>query len=149
MNKKGFTLMELLAVIVILGIIMVIAVPNFINTRKKAAEQEAIKMENMIKDLGPAIYSYEKIKNPDGVFMKKIGNEKIYIRENDLASAGYLKNSALQNPFGKKSCDAVLIIDTDINFEAKIYCEGAPDDSEFNNTINEATTKGLIFKNIN
>ena len=32
MNKKGFTLVELLAVIVILGIILLIAVPKVIST---------------------------------------------------------------------------------------------------------------------
>ena len=35
MNQKGFTLMELLATIVILSIIMLIAVPNVINTLDK------------------------------------------------------------------------------------------------------------------
>ena len=32
MNKKGFTLVELLAVIVILAVILVIAVPQILNT---------------------------------------------------------------------------------------------------------------------
>lgn len=38
MNKKGFTLVELLAVIVVLAIIMVIAVPSVLNTMNAARQ---------------------------------------------------------------------------------------------------------------
>ena len=35
-NKKGFTLVELLAVIVVLAIIMIIAIPNVLDAMAKA-----------------------------------------------------------------------------------------------------------------
>lgn len=51
-NKKGFTLVELLAVIVILAIILAIAIPgigNIINTAKRGAFESDVKM--MLKDI--------------------------------------------------------------------------------------------------
>ena len=50
-NRNGFTLVELLAVIVILGIIMLIAVPNVVgvidNNRKETYLSDAKKMVTM------------------------------------------------------------------------------------------------------
>ncbi|UKI27031.1 MAG: prepilin-type N-terminal cleavage/methylation domain-containing protein [Bacilli bacterium] len=36
MNKKGFTLIELIAVIILLSLILVIAVPNLIDTYRQS-----------------------------------------------------------------------------------------------------------------
>ena len=45
-SKKGFTLMELLIVIVILGIILLIAGPSILNVYKKLAECEVKGLDN-------------------------------------------------------------------------------------------------------
>lgn len=53
MNKKGFTLVELLAVIIILGTILVIAVPRFTGvadtSRKKTLEISAKSFSSELK----------------------------------------------------------------------------------------------------
>lgn len=60
MKKNGFTLVELLAVIVILGIIMTIVGTNLMGVKKEANIKEAKEIERMIENLGPEIYNYEK-----------------------------------------------------------------------------------------
>ena len=49
MNKKGFTLIELIAVIALLGIIIVIAVPAITTMRQNALEREAEAQINSIE----------------------------------------------------------------------------------------------------
>ena len=47
-NKKGFTLVELLAVIVILGVLLMIAVPAVQNVIKKAKNNATQKQANYL-----------------------------------------------------------------------------------------------------
>ena len=65
-NKKGFTLVELLAVIVILGVIMTIAVPNIISTLDKNKKETFLKdAQNMISAAEYKIRSDTSIEYPD------------------------------------------------------------------------------------
>lgn len=50
MRKNGFTLVELLAVIVVLALIMVIAIPAVLNTKETASKVLSADEERSIKD---------------------------------------------------------------------------------------------------
>ena len=47
--KKGFTLVELLAILVILGVITLVAVPSIITSNKKSKDQEYEKFKSELR----------------------------------------------------------------------------------------------------
>ena len=85
--KNGFTLVELLAIIVLLGIIIVVAVPSLINSNKIADEN---KDEDIANVVNTACVSYVQV-SPD---VDKIlnGETEISITARILVDSGYLKD---------------------------------------------------------
>ena len=59
--KKGFTLVEVLAIIAVLGIILITVVPNIGGSIEKKKEEEYKKIINLIENAAKTYYSY----NPD------------------------------------------------------------------------------------
>lgn len=53
--KKGFTLVEMLVVVLIIGILSSIALPNYMRSIEKSRATEAM---NMVKAINDAIYAY-------------------------------------------------------------------------------------------
>lgn len=129
-NKKGFTLVELLAVIVVLGIIMSIAGTAVLKQKKKANLEEARKLEKTIADLGPSIYSYEYLTgNKDGndyfykAYKSLSDGSSIKISLSELKNAGYLKSDTISNPSGNGNCEGYLEVKKGPEFKAYISCE--------------------------
>ncbi len=121
-NKKGFTLVELLAVVVILGIIMTVSIPavsKWINRSK--VESKAAQEKTLL--LAGQAYAQGNSK----VLPKAIGEAKL-IKAVDLKKANYLKEDLKDSE--KKSCmkDSVVRIykyDKDsYSYTAYLYCEG-------------------------
>lgn len=120
MKNKGFTLTELLAVIVILGVISVIATTSLLKTRKEAETKEYEQVVNSIKDLGPDVYL-------------EIKETRKIISLTKLKDMGYLKTDLV---LGSKCNSAYLIIhDTTKSDMFDVYLE-CPN-YKTNNTIPE------------
>lgn len=130
-NKKGFTLVELLAVIVILGIILTIAGTNVVKSIKIANQQEVYSLGKSLEDLGPGIYSSEKLKDSSKFIDKYKTGNCFYIEASELKNVGLLKSS-IKSPAKKNvGCTAKLFVNPSANVDSgeKIYtsyvsCEG-------------------------
>lgn len=119
MKNKGFTLVELLAVIVVLGIIMTVAGMSLLGTKKDANQKEVESIYNTIKKLGPDVYL-------SGINADYVdGNVKVY-SANKLVQEKYLKTTVNNPAKSNNICGACLIIDTskDNMFDAYVECEG-------------------------
>lgn len=136
-NKSGFTLVELLAVIVVLGIIMAVAGTAALKIKKNANKEEAKKLERTIEELGASIYTFEKAAGGESQFNSKFSNGQPFkINVKTLADAGYLKNVVregssawLKSPSGGEPCTAYLLVDPTLSlggkmFESYIFCGG-------------------------
>ena len=91
MNKKGFTLVELLAVIVILGIIITIFVPSVINLINENSTKIYANKEKILKNAAEDyVISNSSFVLPDGT------NPEKYISMNTLISSNMM-SSVLDN----------------------------------------------------
>ncbi len=126
MKKNGFTLVELLAVIVVLGVIMTIAGTAVMGQRRKANIEEAKNMEKTLADIGPDVYRRESMSDSSEFMEKYNDDEKFIISADQLKGAGYLSKT-IENPAGGNPCDAYLLVDplsTNEMFKGYINCEG-------------------------
>jgi prepilin-type N-terminal cleavage/methylation domain-containing protein len=82
-NKKGFTLIELMIVVAIIGILAAIAIPNFMNYQCKAKQSEAKSSLGSIRVAQEAYFAehdtYSTDKNAIGFATKGEGNYSIVI----------------------------------------------------------------------
>ncbi len=90
MREKGFTLVELLVVIIIIGILASLAIPRFGKTADRAMETEAKLMLSQIQKLESVYYLEHKTYTKS---LEKIGFEQEKLVTNDEnGKARYLLN---------------------------------------------------------
>lgn len=117
MNNKGFTLVELTAIIVVLAAIFLVSFPNILNMDKTTQQDE---YDAMVEDLCLAGESYiytnmnkfEELIYPDN---------KINISVGDLIYYGFVSGS-LKNPNTETSIKNDLLIYTVLS-ESKLSCK--------------------------
>ena len=123
-NKKGFTLVELLAVIVILGILALIIVPAIssyiVNTKDETYRSHETTMAEAAKS-----YTVECIKgNKQCTLPSKGSSTEIYL--NELIEQEYIDK--IKNPTDNKDCDytnsyvIVKSVEDDYDYESCLYC---------------------------
>jgi len=130
MNRKGFTLIEVLAVIVILGVVLVIGSPYILNAYKNSK----LKSEEIFVDrLSDVIDSYVKLNSYDIVFTEngnatkegQTGTVTIYrgtITVNDIITDNLISSDNFVNAGNKEiSCNknAEIEVYRDSDF---VYC---------------------------
>lgn len=142
MNKRGFTMIELLAVIVIMSIVLVIAIPTSMNAYKQSKLKAE---EGFINRLSESIDSYMSLSTLENnqILMSSIGKKikedsgsqievTVYKREisfNDIFKENIMSPNDFINPNNKETeCDAINEIievyrDSDYVFCHKVKAE--------------------------
>ena len=89
MNNKGFTLLEMMGVLILLAIILLVAIPSITNTIKKDQVNQLVKYEQTMCDAAETYIAEENVNVTE-------------IKGSLLVSKGYLADN-LSNPKTKKN----------------------------------------------
>ena len=113
MNKKAFTLIELMAVIVVLGIVALIAVPVISGTLKdskeKIYEEQVRRIEDAAKKWGV-----------DNIYDDN--ENEYYVSLSELISEGYLEGAnQIKNPIDNTTMDGCVIISYEQDYNQYTY----------------------------
>lgn len=152
MNRKGFTMIELLAVIVVLGIVLVITFPNMTDVFKSSKLKSE---EAFVERISQSIDSYVTLNSSNITFDKQTGTfEKVLgtatqtvdvyketitintIINNNIISEKDYKNPGNENVACNKNAEIEVYRDSDY-----VYCHKIKKDSlgcltdEYKNTI--------------
>ncbi len=118
--KKGFTLVELLAVIIILGLLTIIAIPSIVGILNNEKENISDSMKNIIINAS-SLY----IEDNSGVY-PKVNNNVYCIKLESLVNGNRLSNP-LKDPVTNKEIDLnkyvkVSIINDLYNYDIVDIC---------------------------
>lgn len=132
MNNKGFTLLELLATIIIVIALSTLIVPNIMKYMKQGEAEYNKNIEEMVKIAGTNYYAdhKDKLEEPDPVISVK-----------ELASENYLSKDITDKKGNTcmKSSYAFAVKDENgkYTYKACIICDNNEDESIFENVITE------------
>ncbi len=95
LNNKGFTLVELLAVVVILVIIMLVAIPNISSSIERRNKKNEAKMKEVIIDASELFVTNKEESISSN--LKNCSTKKCIISVSELVDAGYLVKNEVKD----------------------------------------------------
>lgn len=118
LNKKGFTLVEILAVITILSLLMVFVVPNFVklvNDNKKTVSD--IQKEMIINAAKLYVEDCNNIHNTDISCNFTSSGKETKINLDDLVNNGYIEKVVVND----KTCSGT-VLKKENNYSVELNC---------------------------
>ena len=114
MNRKGFTLMEILAVIAILAIIAIIVTPLIVKTLSNAREKAFLEDAITLRKTADNYYTERDLSNEDMIPLLVTYNN---------SKASYCKNKPKLEYSGKNPYSGNIYINNDGTVEMRIYSQ--------------------------
>lgn len=119
MKKKGFTLVELLAVIILLGLLTFVVVPSVIGFIKEAKEKS---YQQQLSNLKESAIRY--VSDHTDVIDKIEKDGKYSISVNDLITNGYVrktKDGKIYNPINKEEINGCFVVENSEQYNQLTY----------------------------
>ena len=148
LDKKGFTLVEVLAVIVILGILSTIGTVSIINLRKKQEEKFNNTQLQIFKQTSQTYFSDNKSKLPT----QPLGRERVYLR--DLLDDNYIDEllDYRKNEYDRDKSYVKVTrvgIDAEYAYTPVLYKEGDEEKPIEENLVNNSKISFISYSKIN
>ena len=126
MNNKGFTLIELIATIALLGIIAAI---SFVSISKVLEQSKVNDCNSLVSSIKSATSEYVSDNRYNRNFVNSVSNNKVNIQADILTNGNYL-SSPIINPYTKEEIAPSSInvsIELNNNYTVKQVTITAPD----------------------